>query len=62
MVFKSSNALVPESLRNTFQSVSEAIDYQLRNSKTGRRLPLLRTSTDQKAFACRGAKVWNDLL
>ena len=61
MVFKSQNALAPDYLRNIFQKVSEATNRQLRNSKTDFRLPLLRTSTGQKSFAYRGAKVWSDL-
>ena len=61
MVFKSQNALAPDYLRNIFQKVSEATNRQLRNSKTGLRLPLLRTSTGQKSLAYRGAKVWSDL-
>ena len=61
MVYKSQNALAPDYLRNIFQKVSEATNYQLRNSKTDLRLPLLRTSTGQKSFAYRGAKVWSDL-
>ena len=61
MVYKSLNALAPDYLRNLFQKVSEATNSQLRNSKTDLRLPLLRTSTGQKSFAYRGAKVWSDL-
>ena len=61
MVYKSLNALAPDYLRNLFQKVSEATNRQLRNSKTDLRLPLLRTSTGQKSFAYRGAKVWSDL-
>ena len=61
MVYKSQNALAPDCLRNIFQKVSEATNRQLRNSKTDLRLPLLRTSTGQKSFAYRGAKVWSDL-
>ena len=62
MVYKSQNALAPDYLRNIFQKVSEAKNRQLRNSKTELRLPLLRTSTGQKSFAYRGAKVWSDLV
>ena len=61
MVYKSLNALAPDYLRNIFQKVSEATNRQLRNSSTDLRLPLLRTSTGQKSFAYRGAKVWSDL-
>ena len=61
MVYKSLNALAPDYLRNLFQKVPEATNRQLRNSKTDLRLPLLRTSTGQKSFAYRGAKVWSDL-
>ena len=61
MVYKSLNALAPDYLRNIFQKVSEATNRQLRNSNTDLRLPLLRTSTGQKSFAYRGAKVWSDL-
>ena len=58
MVYKSLNALAPDYLRNVFQKVSEATNRQLRNSKTDLRLPLLKTSTGQKSFAYRGARVW----
>ena len=61
MVYKSLNALAPDYLRNIFQKVFEATNRQLRNSKTDLRLPLLRTSTGQKSFAYRGARVWSDL-
>ena len=61
MVYKSMNVLVPDCLRNIFQKVSEATNRQLRNSKTDLRFPLLRTSTGQKSFAYRPAKVWSDL-
>ena len=61
MVYKSLNAIAPDNLRNHFQSVSEATDRQLRNSTSGLRLPPLKTSTGQKSFAYRGAKVWNNL-
>ena len=61
MVYKSLNSLAPDYLRNIFQEMSEATNRQLRDSKTDLRLPLLRTSTDQKSFAYRGAKVWSDL-
>ena len=59
--YKSLNALAPDYLRNIFQKVSEATNRQLRNSKTDLRLPLLTTSTGQKSFAYRGARVWSDL-
>ena len=61
MVYKSLNALAPDYLRNIFQKVSEATNRPLRNSKTDLRLPLLRTSTGQKSFAYRGARIWSDL-
>ena len=61
MVYKSLNVLAPDYLRDIFQKVSEATNRQLRNSNTDLRLPLLRTSTGQKLFAYRGAKVWSDL-
>ena len=61
MVYKSLNGLAPDYLRNIFQKVSEATNRQPRNSKTDLRLPLLRTSTGQKSFAYRGARVWSDL-
>ena len=53
MINKSLNAIAPDYLRNIFQSVSEATNRQLRNSKSGLRLPFLRTSTRQKSFAYR---------
>ena len=61
MVYKSQNALAPDYLGSIFQKVSEATDRQLRNSKTSLRVPLLKTSTGQKSFAYRGAKLWNAL-
>ena len=62
MVYKSLNVLAPDYLRNIFQKISEATNRQLRNSNTDLRLPLLRTSTCQKSFAYKGAKVWSDLV
>ena len=61
MVYKSLNALDPDYLQNIFQKVSVATNHQLKNSKTDLRLPFLKTSTGQKWFAYRGAKVWSDL-
>ena len=61
MVYKSLNVLAPDYLRDIFQKISEATNRQLRNSNTDLRLPLLRTSTGQKSFAYKGAKVWSDL-
>ena len=61
MVYKSMNALAPDYLRNIFQKVFEATNRQLRNHKTDLRLRLLRTSTGQKSFVYRGAKIWGDL-
>ena len=61
MVYKSLNVLAPDYLRNIFQKISEANNRQVRNSNTDLRLPLLRTSTGQKSFAYKGAKVWSDV-
>ena len=61
MVYKSLNVIAPDYLRNIFQKISVATNRQLRNSKTDLRLPLLKTSTGQKSFAYRRAKVWSDL-
>ena len=46
---------------NIFQEVSEATNRQQANSKTDLRFPFLRTSTGQKSFAYREAKVWSNL-
>ena len=61
MVYKSLNALALDYLRNIFQTVSEATNRKLRNSKIDHRLSSLRTSTGQKSFAYRGPKVWSYL-
>ena len=61
IVYKSLSALALDYLGNIFQMVSEATNRQLRTSKTDLRLPLQKTSTGQKSFAYRGAKVWSDL-
>ena len=55
------NFKVSKGSRNLTFSKSEAIDCQLRNSKTDYRLLLTRTSTVQKSFVHSGANVWNGL-
>ena len=59
--YKSLNSLAPQYLGELFTKCSEGSDRNLRSTETNLQIPLLRTSTGQKAFSYRGAKLWNEL-
>ena len=59
--YKALNSLAPQYLGELFSKCSEGSDRILRSTATNLHIPLLRTSTGQKAFSYRGAKLWNEL-
>ena len=61
MVFKSLNELAPQYLCDLFTRKSLYSSYSLRNTGTDLRLPMKRSTNDQKCFSYRGAKLWNSL-
>ena len=60
-VYKSVNSLAPDYLSHLFVRNSERNCINLRNAETDLLVPFMKTSNGQKAFAFRGAKIWNDL-
>ena len=60
-VFKSVNQLCTDYMAQMFQRQREQVKRTLRNTETGLKLPLFRTSNGQKSFAYRGVTVWNGL-
>ena len=61
LTYKALNSLAPQYLGELFSKCSEGSDRILRSTETNLQIPLLRTSTGQKAFSYRGAKLWNEL-
>ena len=61
MVFKSLNRLTPQYLSDLFVANSTNPSYNLRSTDTDLTLPKRNTSTGQKSFLYRGAKLWNGL-
>ena len=61
LTYKALNSLAPQYLGELFTKCSERSDRNLRSTETNLQIPLLRTSTGQKAFSYRGAKLWNEL-
>ena len=61
LTYKVLNSLAPQYLGELFSKGSECSDRILRSTETSLQIPLLRTSTSQKAFSYRGAKLWNAL-
>ena len=61
MVFKSLNRLTPQYLSDLFVANSTNPSYNLRSTDTNLTLPKRNTSTGQKSFSYRGAKLWNGL-
>ena len=60
-VYESVNSLAPDYLSHLFVRNSERNCINLRNAETDLLVPFMKTSNGQKAFAFRGAKIWNDL-
>ena len=61
MVYRSINNDAPTYLSSLFEMLSENTIRELRNTKTDLKLPLLKTSSGQKCFSYRGARLWNNL-
>ena len=61
MVNRSINNEAPEYLSTFFERLSQNTIKELRNTKTDLKLPILKTSTGQKCFSYRGARLWNNL-
>ena len=61
LTYKALNSLAPQYLGELFSKCSEGSERILRSTETNLQIPLLRTSTGQKAFSYRGAKLWNEL-
>ena len=61
LTYRALNSLAPQYLGELFTKCSEGSDRILRSTETNLQIPLLRTSTGQKAFSYRGAKLWNEL-
>ena len=59
MVFKCLNDLAPKYLSEVFIKNVYCAARNLRNTTTDLRLPLESSSTGQKCFSFRGAKIWN---
>ena len=61
MVYRSINNEAPNYLTSLFERLSQNTIRELRNTKTDLKLPLLKTSSGQKCFSYRGARLWNNL-
>ena len=61
MVYKSINNEAPNYLTSLFERLSQNTIRELRNTKTDLKMPLLKTSSGQKCFSYRGARLWNNL-
>ena len=61
LTYKSLNSLAPNYLRKLFAECSDEREQFLRSSETDLKIPLLKTTSGQRAFSYRGAKLWNSL-
>ena len=61
LTYKALNLLAPRYLGGLFSKCSEGSERILRYNEANLKIPLQRTSTGQKAFSYRGAKLWNAL-
>ena len=61
MVYLSMNNEAPSYFTSLFERSSQNTVRELRNTKTDLKLPLLKTSSGQKCFSYRGARLWNNL-
>ena len=61
MVYLSINSEAPSYLTSLFERLSQNTVSELRTTKTDLKLPLLKTSSRQKYFSYRGARLWNNL-
>ena len=56
---RSLNDIAPQYFSDLFLRLSNFHTCELRNTKNDLAIPLMRTVSGQKAFSCRGTKVWN---
>ena len=61
LTYKSLNLLAPNYLRKLFAECSDERERFLRSSEIDLKIPLLKTTSGQKASSYRGAKLWNSL-
>ena len=61
VVYKALHNEAPDYLKGLFHRLSDTQSRQLRNSNTDLRIPLFKTSSGQKSFEFRGARIWNNL-
>ena len=59
--YKSLNSLALNYLKKFFAKYSDERKRFLRSSETDLKMPLLKTTSGQRAFSYRGAKLWNSL-
>ena len=61
MVYRSMNNEAPSYLTSLFERLPKNTVRELRNTKTDLKMPRLKTSSGQKCFSDRGARLWNNL-
>ena len=61
LTYKSLNSLAPNYLRKLFAKCSDERERFLRSSETDLQILLLKTTSGQRPFSYRGAKLWNSL-
>ena len=61
VVYKALHNETPDYLKGLFHRLSDTQGRLLRNSNTDLRIPLFKTSSGQKSFESRGARIWNNL-
>ena len=61
VVYKALHNEAPDYLKGLFHRLSDTQSRVLRNSNTDLRIPLFKTSSGQKSFEFRGARIWNNL-
>ena len=61
VVYKALQNEAPDYLKGLFHRLSDTQSRMLRNSSTDLRISLFKTSSGQKSFEFRGARIWNSL-
>ena len=61
VVYKALHSEAPDYLKGLFHRLSDTKSRVLRNSNTDLHIPLFKTSSGQKSFEFRGARIWNNL-
>ena len=61
VVCKALHSEAPDYLKGLFHRLSDTKSRVLRNSNTDLHTPLFTTSSGQKSFEFRGARIWNNL-